>query len=95
MRTPGVTEAFTHAVLDHGALAASNLMMVAFTAFHVAACFVLVSAWGNRGLILADGLTMLLRICLSFWCVRQGACVCHSRSTVPWAWAPLPASPAK
>jgi hypothetical protein len=64
-----VTEAFTHAVLDHAALAASNLAMVIFTVVHVLACFALISTLGNRGLILADGLAMLLRICLSTWWV--------------------------
>jgi hypothetical protein len=61
----GVTEAFTHAVLDHAALAASNLMMVVFTAVHIAACFAFISTLGSKGLILADALTMALRICLS------------------------------
>ncbi|KAF5836137.1 Rft protein-domain-containing protein [Dunaliella salina] len=67
----GVTEAFTHAVLDHAALAASNVAMILFALLHVLACFAFISTMGNRGLILADGLAMLLRICLSSWYIKS------------------------
>jgi hypothetical protein len=63
----GVTEAFVHAVLDQAGLALSNLLMVAFTAIHLVACWVLINQMGTVGLVAADAINMCLRIGLSLW----------------------------
>jgi oligosaccharide translocation protein RFT1 len=63
----GITEAFVHAVLDESALKAANVLLVVFTAAHVACSVLLVQAGGAVGLVGADTLNMALRITYSLW----------------------------
>lgn len=61
----GITEAFVHAVMDPSALTAANAMLVVFTAAHIASSLLLVKLGGAAGLVLADTISMLLRIAYS------------------------------
>ncbi|CAD7705263.1 unnamed protein product [Ostreobium quekettii] len=65
----GITEAFTHAVLDVKGLGWSNVFMIAVTLVHVAISVAFVRTWGSCGLVLADGLNMAMRIAYSFRCI--------------------------
>lgn len=67
----GISEAFVHAVLDHRGLQQSNMLLLAFSAAHLAACGALVRRHGALGLVAADSLNMALRIAYSGWCMRR------------------------
>lgn len=67
MLNAGITEAFVHAVLGSAALQQANLLLVVFTAVHLACSAVLVHIAGAGGLVLADAANMLLRIAYSLW----------------------------
>lgn len=66
----GVTEAFIHAVLDSKGLQQTNYLLVLFSAAHIAASVFCIRKFGASGLILADGVSMVIRISTSLFYIR-------------------------
>ena len=67
----GITEAFIHAVLDSKGLQQTNYLLVLFSAAHIAALVVCIRASGATGLILADGINMMIRIATSLFYIQR------------------------
>lgn len=65
--SPGITEAFVHAVLDERGLRISNIFMLISAALHMFISVVLINAGGAVGLVMADGINMVTRITFSLW----------------------------
>ncbi|XP_078428354.1 uncharacterized protein LOC144700738 [Wolffia australiana] len=93
----GTSEAFVHAVADKNQLKKSNNSLVVFSVIYIALNFVLVQNAGATGLILANSISMMLRIIYSAIFIKryfQGSLTFSFHRCLPSGWQILIASSA-
>lgn len=71
MGVNGITEAFAHASADSAQLKMFNILMIFQSFIFIGAAIVLIKSFETAGLILANCLSMGLRIALSLWWIRK------------------------
>ncbi|KAK9820818.1 hypothetical protein WJX74_008655 [Apatococcus lobatus] len=67
----GILEAYLHAVSDGRQIMASNVLLVAVSAVHLALSISLIRRLGVVGLIVADGANMALRVLYCLWFIAH------------------------